>query len=98
MFLDVDECFEGSSNCTQLCVNVDGSYKCNCSSGYALNSNGKDCDGESKKRLRYKEMRYVSYDVIKSQRESEFFSFTGMIAFTALSMFTIHGFPMRCMM
>ena len=43
---DVDECSEGRSNCSQLCVNVDGSYKCNCSSGYSLHSNGKDCDGE----------------------------------------------------
>lgn len=39
-FLDIDECADGSHQCTgnQLCSNRQGSYICQCPPGYRLNS------------------------------------------------------------
>ena len=36
---------EGTDNCAQNCTNTDGSYMCNCSSGYRLHSDGYTCNG-----------------------------------------------------
>ena len=44
--LDIDECANRNDNdCNQLCLNTNGSFTCNCSSGYQLNSDGRTCDG-----------------------------------------------------
>ena len=42
-FADVDECSLGTDDCEQVCVNVNGSYRCDCEEGYALNSDGRTC-------------------------------------------------------
>ena len=33
---DVSECEEGDHLCTELCINIPGSYDCSCPIGYAL--------------------------------------------------------------
>ena len=42
---EIDECFLGIHNCMQLCENLNGSYACNCQTGYALNPDGYTCRG-----------------------------------------------------
>ena len=41
---DVDECGEGSHDCSQICVNTPGSYYCNCQRGFQL-VNDTHCEG-----------------------------------------------------
>ena len=41
---DIDECFEGD-NCSQTCINTNGSFTCGCNSGYVLDSDGITCNG-----------------------------------------------------
>ena len=36
---------KNTDGCTQLCYNTDGSYTCNCNTGYDLNADGFSCDG-----------------------------------------------------
>ncbi len=43
--LDINECTEGTDSCVQNCTNIEGSYLCNCSSGYRLGSDGYSCIG-----------------------------------------------------
>ena len=45
-FKDIDECTEGTSGCSQLCNDNDGSFTCDCSGGYRLQSDKKSCAGE----------------------------------------------------
>ena len=45
--LDVDECANNNGGCSQMCMNSDGSFKCECRSGYQLDRNGITCNGES---------------------------------------------------
>ena len=35
---DIDECSMGTSGCQQLCFNTNGSYYCQCNTGYELNT------------------------------------------------------------
>ena len=44
--LDINECSLGTDQCSQGCQNIAGSYTCNCSTGYRLNTDGRGCDGE----------------------------------------------------
>ena len=41
---DIDECGI-ENNCSQICNNVDGSYFCECKTGYALSTDGFTCKG-----------------------------------------------------
>ena len=41
--IDINECSANIDNCTQVCINTDGSYQCNCDSGYSLSSDGRTC-------------------------------------------------------
>ena len=36
--LDINEC-EQDAECSQICTNTEGSYKCSCRDGYVLESN-----------------------------------------------------------
>ena len=45
---DFDECASSNTNnCAQVCVNLEGSYKCDCQSGFLLNTDdGRTCTGK----------------------------------------------------
>ena len=43
--LDIDECALGTDTCSQICRDTDGSYRCECNSGYALDADGRTCNG-----------------------------------------------------
>ena len=43
---DVNECTLNTDGCQQRCVNTPGSFRCECNSGYSLNSDGRTCSGE----------------------------------------------------
>lgn len=47
MFIDIDECEEGTDNCAQNCIDTYGSYSCSCDPGYKLASNDYGCNGMS---------------------------------------------------
>ena len=36
----------GTDGCDQGCINIPGSFLCNCSEGYVLNEDSFSCDGE----------------------------------------------------
>lgn len=44
-FTDKNECDKGEGNCDEnaLCINTEGSYRCQCQSGYF--GDGEKCDG-----------------------------------------------------
>lgn len=42
---DIDECSDNSLLCSHTCVNTPGSANCACPKGYALQSDGKTCQG-----------------------------------------------------
>ena len=45
-FPDVDECLVVTdNNCSQICVNTNGSFHCQCSNGYILSSDNSACNG-----------------------------------------------------
>lgn len=43
---DVDECTEPDT-CSQICINLPGSYKCDCEEGYEIDPVSKTCKAES---------------------------------------------------
>ena len=47
MNTDTDECSVKNGGCTQLCINTVGSYECSCGTGYALDSDGHTCNGNT---------------------------------------------------
>lgn len=46
VFIDLDECVEELHLCQQVCQNTLGSYRCSCSPGFQLSSDGTSCSGE----------------------------------------------------
>lgn len=42
-FLDKDECFKDNGGCQYECVNMMGSYVCQCCNGFVLYENKYDC-------------------------------------------------------
>ena len=50
--MDDDECALGADNCEQVCVNTDGGFRCECNSGFVLNSDQTTCSGENLQRKR----------------------------------------------
>ncbi len=44
--LDVNECQSNNGGCAQLCANQPGSHRCECSTGYVLDSDGRSCSGK----------------------------------------------------
>jgi len=41
---DIDECLE-YNDCHQMCLNTDGSYQCNCNTGFVLTVDNRTCEG-----------------------------------------------------
>ena len=46
-YSDELECGTDNGGCEQNCVNTIGSYTCSCNTGYTLDSDGHNCDGEN---------------------------------------------------
>ena len=42
---DDDECALGTDTCAHTCQDTPGSYTCGCRPGYAINADGRACDG-----------------------------------------------------
>lgn len=47
IFADVDECASSMSThgCQHICINTDGGFRCDCNSGFELNSDNSTCSG-----------------------------------------------------
>ena len=43
---DINECSDSNGGCDDDCINTIGSFYCECDSGYALQTNGKTCNGQ----------------------------------------------------
>ena len=44
---EIDECEKSeTNNCEQICVNVPGSFFCDCRDGYKLSANKHNCKGK----------------------------------------------------
>ena len=43
--LDILECMVDSHNCSQICVELEGSFNCACYSGYGLQEDEVTCEG-----------------------------------------------------
>lgn len=43
--MDVNECLIDLNRCQQVCMNTDGSFRCECESGFRLNSDQNTCAG-----------------------------------------------------
>ena len=48
IYPDIDECRDGTDDCTQTCTNTDGSFTCGCNTGYLLDTDGFTCNGKYK--------------------------------------------------
>ena len=42
---DINECDINNGNCTQTCINIPGSYQCECVQGFQLLPDGRTCEG-----------------------------------------------------
>ena len=42
---DIDECSEGTDNCSQTCTNTEGNFTCGCDDGYYLDIDETTCHG-----------------------------------------------------
>lgn len=45
-FSDDNECEQNNGGCSEFCVNLKNSYRCECGIGRTLGSDGKTCEGE----------------------------------------------------
>lgn len=52
-FADVDECAT-EKPCGQLCINVPGSYRCHCRTGFQLQQDGQSCRRNGMQNLKFK--------------------------------------------
>ena len=50
---DLDECTKGTQDCTDGCVNTEGSYYCTCPGGYELKGDKATCVGELNSSIQY---------------------------------------------
>ena len=66
---DIDECSDGTHNCSQICTNTNGSFICECNDGYELNFDGATCNGMQKQFVSFIHtyntinLRYIIIDV-----------------------------------
>ena len=44
-YSDIDECNNGTHNCSQICTNTNGSFNCGCKNGYHLHLDEVTCNG-----------------------------------------------------
>ena len=43
---DIRECELSTHSCSHICIDLPGSYRCECRDGYALQEDGNSCTGE----------------------------------------------------
>ena len=43
--IDVNECLSNNGGCSQRCINTLGTFRCECTPGYSLSSDGRSCHG-----------------------------------------------------
>ena len=60
--LDIDECTEGASNCSHICLNTVGSYTCQCQLGYNLDTDNHTCIGKLIDLANYGRVPYYNYE------------------------------------
>ena len=48
LYSEIDECSEGTHDCSQICTNTNGSFICGCNTGYLLDIDGSSCNGMQK--------------------------------------------------
>ncbi len=53
MCIDINECEEDAHNCTDVCVNVQGGFKCACNQGYTL-ADPTSCTGKGNDKFKHK--------------------------------------------
>ena len=44
-YIDINECFDGTSGCSHQCTNSPGSFTCSCPDGYTLADDQRTCQG-----------------------------------------------------
>ena len=47
LFPDINKCTINNGGCSQVCLNTEGSYTCDCYPGYELGPNNHTCNGMS---------------------------------------------------
>ena len=66
---DIDECVTGTSECNQICSDTNGSYVCDCYSGYVLLSDGKTCDKDTSKQLHENDLKsHVGCPIVQTSK------------------------------
>ena len=45
--VEVDECAQDNGGCSDDCINMPGSYRCDCPNGYKLHTDNKTCLGNN---------------------------------------------------
>ena len=49
----IDECSDGTHNCSQICINTNGSFICECNGGFLLDTDRATCKGMQKNMYMY---------------------------------------------
>ena len=44
---DINECLDNDGTCSHICNNTEGSYHCECPTGYLLQLDNHNCEGEN---------------------------------------------------
>ena len=45
MFTDINECATNNGECSQVCLNTEDNYSCDCYPGYEFGPNNHTCNG-----------------------------------------------------
>ena len=46
--IDIDECLVNNGTCENICINTEGSFYCQCSTGLELSADNRTCEGKLK--------------------------------------------------
>ena len=69
LFLDNNECTSNDTNaCQQVCVNIRGSYLCQCNAGFRLSNDRRNCIGKYGKITHNFFIMCLNYDYCRGAR------------------------------